>query len=64
VGKKIIMQKRYHISDIIKTLGISRKTYYLWEEAKKIPKARRDPMSKYRYWTEKDIKRLRKITGR
>lgn len=56
--------KRYLIADIIKILDISRKTLYLWEEAKKIPKARRDPMSKYRYWTEEDIKKLRKITGR
>jgi len=64
VGKKITMQKRYHILDIIKILGISRKTYYLWEAAKKIPKARRDPMSRYRYWTEEDIKKLKKITGR
>jgi DNA-binding transcriptional MerR regulator len=56
--------KRYRISDIIKILGISKKTYYLWEEAKKIPKARRDPMSNYRFWTEEDIKRLKKITGR
>ncbi len=58
------MQKRYYISEVIKALGISRKTLYLWEEAKKIPKARRDLMSKYRYWTEGDIKKLKKITGR
>jgi len=56
--------KRYHISEVIKILGISRKTLYLWEAAKKIPKARRDPMSRFRYWTEEDIKRLKKITGR
>jgi DNA-binding transcriptional MerR regulator len=58
------MQKRYHISELIKILGISRKTYYLWEAAKKIPKAKRDPMSGYRYWTGEDIKKLRNITGR
>ncbi|MBU1810508.1 MAG: MerR family transcriptional regulator [Candidatus Omnitrophica bacterium] len=58
------MQKRYHISEVIKILGISRKTLYFWEEAKKIPKTRRDPMSKYRYWTEQDIKRLKRITNR
>lgn len=58
------MQKHYYISEVIKILRISRKTLYLWEEAKKIPKARRDPMSGYRYWIEEDIKKLRKITGR
>jgi DNA-binding transcriptional MerR regulator len=56
--------KCYKISEVIKKLGICRKTYYLWEEAKKIPPAKRDPMSGYRYWTEQDIKRLKKITGR
>ncbi len=58
------MQKRYRISEVIKILDISRKTLYLWEEAKKIPKAKRDPMSGYRYWTEEDLKKLKRITGR
>lgn len=56
--------KRYFMAEVIKILGISRKTLYLWEEANKIPKAKRDPMSRYRYWTEEDIKRLKKITKR
>ncbi len=50
--------------DIEKILNISRRTYYRWEEAGKVPQAKRDPMSKQRYWTEEDIKRLKKITGR
>jgi DNA-binding transcriptional MerR regulator len=58
------VQKRYYINEIIKELGISRKTYYLWEQAKKIPLARRDPMSNFRYWTAEDLKKLKKITGR
>ena len=58
------MEKRYHIDEIVKTLGISRKTYYNWEEGKKVPKPKRDPMSGYRYWTEADLKKLQKITGR
>jgi DNA-binding transcriptional MerR regulator len=56
--------KRYFMAEVIKILGISRKTLYLWEEANKIPKAKRDPMSRYRYWTLEDIKKLKKITGR
>jgi len=58
------MIKRYYISDVIRVLGICKKTYYLWEGAGKIPKAKRDSMSGFRYWTEQDIKRLKKITGR
>lgn len=58
------MKKRYYIKDIIKELGICRKTYYLWEEAKKIPPAKRDKISRYRYWTVEDLKKLKKVTGR
>ena len=58
------MEKRYYIEELIKVLGISRKTYYNWEEAGKVPQSKRDPMSNYRYWTEADVKKLKKITGR
>lgn len=58
------MNKRYSVSEVIKTLGIARKTLYLWEAAGKIPVPKRDPMSKYRYWTEEDLKKLMRITQR
>ena len=58
------MKKRYYIEDIEKILNISRVTYYNWEKAGKVPRAKRDPMSGYRYWTEADLKKLKKITGR
>jgi len=58
------LMRRYLIKDVIKILNISRKTLYLWEEKKKIPKAKRDPMSRYRYWDKNDIDKLKKITGR
>ena len=58
------MEKRYYIEDIEKILNVPRNTYYNWEKRKKVPKPKRDPMSKYRYWTESDIKQLKKITGR
>ena len=58
------MKKRYLIEDIEKELGITRRTYYNWEKFGKIPKPRRDPMSGYRYWTEEDLRKLKKITGR
>jgi len=59
-----IMEKRYGILDILKKLRISRRTLHRWEYAKKIPEPRRDPMNNWRYYTEKDIKKIKKITGR
>lgn len=58
------MKKRYLIADIIKELGVCRRTYYNWEKAGKIPKAKREPMSGYRYWLKGDLEKLRKITRR
>ena len=58
------MQKRYFIEDIERILRITRKTFYNWEKAGKVPKAKRDPMSHYRYWTEADLETLKKITER
>jgi len=58
------MKKRYYINDLIKALGISKNTYYNWEKAGKVPKPLRDPMSNFRYWTEEDLKQLRKISHR
>lgn len=58
------MHKRYKITDIENILRITRRTYYRWEKAEKVPKAKRDPMSNKRYWTDVDIMRLKKITGR
>ena len=60
----MVSEKRYFIQEVIKILGISKKTYYNWEDAGKIPTPKRDPMSNYRYWTKKDIDKLKKITGR
>ena len=58
------IEKRYLIAEVIKELGVSKKTFYNWEAAGKIPKPKRDPMNNYRYWTEKDLESLKKITGR
>lgn len=58
------MKKRYRIEDVEKIFCITRKTYYNWEKAGKVPKAKRDPMNRYRYWEDEDIAKLKKITGR
>ncbi|MFA5388221.1 MAG: MerR family transcriptional regulator [Candidatus Omnitrophota bacterium] len=58
------MKDKYFIKDLEKELGVKRKTYFYWEKTGKVPKAKRTPMGNYRYWTEEDIKKLKRITGR
>ena len=49
------------VADILK---VYKRTLFNWEMLGKIPKAKRDPMNNYRYWTEEDVMRLKKITKR
>ena len=56
--------ERHSFKDLAKILGVTTRTILNWEKAKKIPKAKRDPMSRYRIYTEQDIQKLKKITGR
>jgi len=56
--------KTYFIKDVEKMLDVKRETLFYWEKTGKIPKAKRTVMGNYRYWTKKDIDKLKKITGR
>lgn len=56
--------QRYRISDVAKILGVTTRTLYNWENAKKIPQPKRDPMSNQRWYTPAEVRRLQKITGR
>lgn len=64
--KKIIIngRKYYRVSEVCKILGIFKNTLYNWEKKKKIPKAYRDPMSGWRLYSEEDIERIKKLSGR
>jgi len=55
------MEKRYFIKDVEKELGINRKTLFYWERTKKVPLPKRTRMGNYRYWTEKEIIKLKKL---
>ena len=57
-------KKRYFIKDIARILGVTNRTIFNWEKAGKIPKAKRDPMSRYRIYSEEDVEKLKEITGR
>lgn len=53
--------KKYYVQEVEKMLGVNRKTLFVWESLGKVPKARREPMSNYRYWSEADINKLKRI---
>jgi len=53
--------KKYYIREIENHLGVERRTLFYWEKTGKIPKAKRELMSNYRYWTEEDFEKLKKI---
>ena len=55
---------RYTSQQVAEALGIYKRTLLNWEVAGKIPKAKRDPMNNYRYYTKEDIDRLKIITKR
>jgi DNA-binding transcriptional MerR regulator len=55
---------RYTSKKVAEILGVYKRTLFNWETAGKIPKAQRDPMNNYRYWTEDDLRQLKKITHR
>ncbi|MFA6130480.1 MAG: MerR family DNA-binding transcriptional regulator [Candidatus Omnitrophota bacterium] len=57
-------KKRFLSQEVAGILGVTRRTLYNWEKAGKIPKTKRDKMSNYRIYTEADIKKLEKLTGR
>ena len=54
-------KKKHYIKDVEETLGVNRKTLFAWEALGKVPIAKREPMSNYRYWLDSDIKRLKAI---
>jgi len=55
---------RYSAQIAANTLGVNKRTLFNWEDAGKIPKAKRDPMNNYRYYTKEDIALLKNITKR
>ena len=58
------MEKQYFIRDLEEALGVKRKTFFYWEKTGKVPKAKRTPMGNYRFWTEEELQKLKKLTGR
>jgi DNA-binding transcriptional MerR regulator len=57
-------KKYWTVSGICAKLGIFKNTLYNWERKGKIPKAYRDPMSGWRLYSQKDLERIKKLSGR
>ena len=55
---------RFTAQQVADILDIYKRTLFNWEESGKIPKAKRDPMNNYRYYTKEDIDLLKKLTKR
>jgi DNA-binding transcriptional MerR regulator len=64
--KEIIIRniKYYLVTEVCRELGIFKNTLYNWERQGKIPKAYRDPMSRWRLYSQKDIIKIKEISGR
>ena len=55
------MKNRYYIKEAERYLGVYREKLFYWERKKKIPRAKRETMSGYRYWTLAELKKIKKI---
>jgi excisionase family DNA binding protein len=59
-----LRNKFYTIQEVADILGVGKTTIYNWERLGKIPKARRELISNYRIFTNSDVEKLQRITGR
>lgn len=55
------MSKKLFAKDVMKILGVKRLTLFYWEKTGKIPQAKRTPMGNYRYWTQEDVDKIKKL---
>jgi len=59
------MKKKYYtIKDAAKRLGLSKQTLVRYEKKGILSKIRRNPINRWREYTENDIKRLKSMLGR
>jgi len=57
-------QRYYSATEVAKSLGISKQTLIRYENRKIFPKAGRNTVNRWREYTLRDIKTLKKILGR
>ena len=54
----------YTAQEVADILEINKMTLFSWEKAKKIPRAKRHPINKWRIYTKEDVEKLKKILKR
>jgi DNA-binding transcriptional MerR regulator len=57
-------QNYFNAQEIAGKLGISKQTLIRYEKKGVFPESRRNPVNKWREYTESDLGRLREILGR
>jgi len=58
------MEKLYNIQEVADVLGLYKGTVLNYEKKHIFPKARRNPINKYREYTGEDLEKLKKILKR
>ncbi len=54
-------RKKYNVQEVADTLGIYRGTVINYEKKGIFPKPRRNPINKYREYTQEEVDRLRRV---
>jgi len=57
-------ERYYSATEVAKTLGISKQTLIRYESKRIFPKAKRNAVNRWREYTLRDIRTLKKILGR
>ncbi|NQT06739.1 MAG: MerR family transcriptional regulator [Candidatus Omnitrophica bacterium] len=58
------MEKLYNIQEVADVLGLYKGTVLNYEKKHIFPKARRNPINRYREYTGEDLEKLKKILKR
>ncbi len=56
-----MMERVYNIQEVADLLGLYKGTILNYEKKHIFPKARRNPINRYREYTKEDIERLKRI---
>ena len=58
------MKKHYTIGEVAKELGVCKNTIFYWLNTGKIKKPAREKISGFRYWTNEEVKNIKKLKSK
>jgi DNA-binding transcriptional MerR regulator len=58
------MKKHYTTGQLAKKLGVCKNTIFYWLNTGKIEEPKREEISGFRYWTEKEVRNIQKLRGK